>query len=178
MDARRLVEQVLTGATPAQVLAEGQLTAQHVGPSPLKYTRGGRIERIVLRDSDAPPPHKHDTYFAEKTKLNWYGVSGRRLKKGRPETIPGSGPMDVGFLDYHMMSATQVYVDYVKTRRDYTRMGVMSKLLDALFAVNPAATLFHFGKVMSPHVWRYMDKRKAMRASDPSQPEVIGGRDF
>ena len=162
-----------------EVLSEG--ITFHELDSPLKYQRSRNVKRLAYCDSSVTePPSGRDAYFKEYQEMEYYGSSGRRLKKPRKgELIPGvSNVCIIGFLDYHLWGETDDgkpmwYIDYMKTRGDSTGQGVASKLMDEFFSryAEPGGTV-HFGKMMRKEIGHLKDKM----AKKYPDVEVIGAK--
>lgn len=153
------------------------LFVEHIERSPLEYHRSGSVRRISLIDPSAPPPPKHDIYFAETQRNIYTGKTGRRLKKPRVEITPGAGPNVVAFVDYHDYSYdgdwSSLYVDYMKVRSDYKGQGLSRRLIAELLAAYPDSKRIHFGKMMHPAVGKIHDELKASGKYD-----IMGHRDY
>ena len=120
--------------------------------SPLVYQRAQNIQRISLVDDDVTDFKKGDVYFAATKKYNHYGSSGRRLKNPQVEDVPGSAPGTVAFLDYHVLPAGTVYIDYMKTRSDMRGQGHARKLVDELLQKFGRDVTYDFGHIMNPSI--------------------------
>ena len=145
----------------------------HELDSPLTYYRAGNVKRLALCDTSVKDRHlrpdgkpQSDAYFNEKQEWEYYGTSGRRLKKPRKgQMVPGvSDACVIGFLDYHKEyeksgGGTSWYIDYMKTRGDKGGEGTASRLIDEFFTrvASPGDTV-HFGKMMSPKIGHLKDK--------------------
>ena len=146
--------------------------------SPLKYARASNIIRIALCDtSETEPAEKRDTYFTPQQEWEYYGRSGRRLKKPRKGDIT-AGVSDVcvvGFLDYHKKDENYYYIDYLKTRADRRGRKFASMLIGEFFErfAGPGVTI-HFGKMMRKEVG-YLKDKMAEKYPDTS---VIGAKNF
>lgn len=153
----------------------------HELDSPLVYHRSGDVKRLAYCDSSVTePPSGRDAYFKEYQEWEYYGRSGRRLKKPRKgQLIPGvSNVCVIGFLDYHHEGKTSDgkdmwYIDYMKTRGDSAGQGVASKLMDEFFSryVEPGG-MVHFGKMMRKEIGHLKDKM----AKKYPDVEVIGAK--
>ena len=80
----------------------------HELDSPLAYSRASNVKRLALCDTSVKDRHltpsgkpQRDTYFNDQDDWEYYGRSGRRLKKPRKAgIIPGvSDACVIGFLD-------------------------------------------------------------------------------
>ena len=141
--------------------------------SPLTYNRATNVKRLALCDMSVEEPNlspsgrpMSDAYFNEKQEWDYYGRSGRRLKKPRKgQIVPGvSDVCVIGFLDYHHYGKTQEgvdtwYIDYMKTRGDKGGQGIASKLIDEFFKryAKPGG-MIHFGKMMRKEIGHLKDK--------------------
>ena len=162
-----------------EVLSEG--ITFHELDSPLKYQRSSNVKRLAYCDSSVTePPSGRDAYFKEYQEMEYYGSSGRRLKKPRKgELIPGvSNVCIIGFVDFHHYGKTSEgvdmwYIDYMKTRGDKRGQGTASKLLDEFFKryAKPGG-MIHFGKMMQPEIGYLKDKL----AKQYPDVEVIGAK--
>jgi len=146
--------------------------------SPLTYTRAPNVKRVALCDtSETDPAEKGDAYFTPKQEWEYYGRSGRRLKKPKKgEMTPGvSDVCVVGFLDYHMKADNYYYIDYLKTRQDRRGRKFASMLIDEFFErfAGPDVTI-HFGKMMRKEIG-YLKDKMAEKYPDTS---VIGAKNF
>jgi len=145
----------------------------HELDSPLSYNRASNVKRLALCDTSVKDRHltpsgepQRDTYFNDQQDWEYYGRSGRRLKKPRPAgIIPGvSDACVIGFLDYHKEyeksdGGTSWYIDYMKTRGDKGGEGTASKLVDEFFTrVASSGDTVHFGKMMNPKIGHLKDK--------------------
>lgn len=129
---------------------------------PLDYGVGLPVRRMALVDSSAPPAPDGETYFSET--LQRSTPDGRRLK--RPKKVPGAGPRVVAFADWSL-TPDWLTIHYVATRRDQRGRGHMTSLLDDLIARHGhEAQFLNFGLVVSPSVWRYVEKLKLRREWD------------
>ena len=134
--------------------------------SPLTYQRAGKIKRLALCDTsiEEPSPYKRDAYFNPEQEWEYYGRSGRRLKKPRKgQMVPGvSDACVIGFLDFHNYAPHKDnfwYIDYMKTRGDKGDQKVASRLIDEFFRryAKPGGYI-HFGKMMQPQIGHLKDK--------------------
>jgi hypothetical protein len=151
--------------------------------SPLTYARASDVKRLAYCDTEVEQPGgKRDRYFSEFQEMEYYGSSGRRLKRPKPgKIVPGvSDNCVIGFLDFHKFGTTKEgapmwYIDYMKIRGDKRRQGVASKLMDEFFRrhVKPGS-IVHFGKIMRKEVGHLKDKM----AKKYPDVEVIGARNY
>ena len=152
--------------------------------SPLRYNRASNVKRLALCDISIKEPNlspsgrpRSDAYFNEKQEWEYYGSSGRRLKKPRKgEIIPGvSDVCIIGFLDFHKYGENGWYIDYMKTRGDKGGQKVASRLVDEFFKryAKPDG-LIHFGKMMRQEIGYLKDK---MEKQYPDV-EVIGAKNW
>ena len=141
--------------------------------SPLVYNRASNVKRLALCDTSVEEPNlspsgrpMSDAYFNEKQEWDYFGRSGRRLKKPRKRRItPGvSDVCVIGFLDFHHYGKSKDgvdswYIDYMKTRGDKMNQKVASRLMDEFFKryANPGG-MIHFGKMMRQEVGHLKDK--------------------
>ena len=161
----------------------------HELDSPLTYHRASNVKRLALCDTSVKDRHlrpdgtpQRDAYFNDYQEWEYYGRSGRRLKKPRKgQMVPGvSDVCVIGFLDYHKEyeksdGGTSWYIDYMKTRGDKGGQGTASKLVDEFFTrIASDGDTVHFGKMMSPSIGHLKDK---MAKQYPSM-EVIGARNY
>ena len=158
-----------------KVLTEG--ITYHELDSPLKYSRARNVKRLAYCDSSVTePPSGRDAYFKEYQEMEYYGRSGRRLKKPRRgDLIPGvSNVCIIGFLDFHR-DGNGWYIDYLKTRGDHRGHGVASMLVDEFFKryAVPGETI-HFGKMMREEIGHLKDKM----AKEYPDVTVIGARNY
>ena len=145
----------------------------HEVDSPLVYNRASNVKRLALCDTSVEDRHlrtdgkpQRDTYFNDQDEWEYYGRSGRRLKKPRKAgIIPGvADACVIGFLDYHKEyeksgGGTSWYIDYMKTRGDKGGEGTASKLVDEFFSsVAADGDTVHFGKMMNPKIGHLKDK--------------------
>ena len=149
--------------------------------SPLVYHRAGNVKRIALRDSSVEePPGRGEFGFADQYSYR-NPRTGRTTKKKHLES-PGAGDDTIiGFLDYHTKGITRDgnpywYIDYMKTRGDFEKQGVATRLVDEFIqrhAPDPGSVV-HFGKIMNPWMYGIMEKMKE------KYPEhtIIGGKNF
>tara|TARA_B100000674_G_C37979106_1_gene981014 strand:+ start:6609 stop:8648 length:2040 start_codon:yes stop_codon:yes gene_type:complete len=159
----------------------------HELDSPLSYNRASNVKRLALCDTSVKDRHltpsgkpQRDTYFNDQQDWEYYGRSGRRLKKPRPAgIIPGvADACVIGFLDYHKEyeksdGGTSWYIDYMKTRGDKGGTGTASKLVDEFFTrVASSGDTVNFGKMMNPKIGHLKDK---MAKKYPDM-EVIGNK--
>jgi len=152
--------------------------------SPLRYNRSGNVKRLALCDTSVEEPNatKRDAYFNPEQEWEYYGRSGRRLKKPRKgQMVPGvSDACVIGFLDFHHYGKTSEgidmwYIDYMKTRGDKGGQGTASKLIDEFFKrYAPPGGYIHFGKMMQPQIGHLKDK---MEKQYPDVT-VIGAKNF
>ena len=141
--------------------------------SPLKYSRASDIKRIALCDTSVKEPHmgptgkpKIDAYFNQRQEMEYYGASGRRLKKPRKgQLVPGvSDACVIGFLDYHKEGVSSGgsdmwYIDYMKTRGDKGGQGIASMLIDEFYnTVAKPGDNVSFGKMMRKEIGHLKDK--------------------
>jgi len=141
--------------------------------SPLTYNRARNVKRIALCDTSVEEPHmgptgkpQRDAYFNQRQEMEYYGTSGRRLKKPRKgKLVPGvSDACVIGFLDYHSKGesgggAEMWYIDYMKTRGDKGGQGTASKLIDEFYnTVAKPGDHVHFGKMMRKEIGHLKDK--------------------
>ena len=133
--------------------------------SPLTYNRAGNVKRIALRDSSVEEPlDKYDTYFGDQ-----------------PDSAGVGDDTIIGFLDYHTKGTTSAgnpywYIDYMKTRGDFEKQGVATRLVDEFIqrhAPDPGSVV-HFGKIMNPQMWHIKEK---MAEKYPDH-QIIGGKGF
>ena len=152
-----------------------ELRIEHQGKSPLHYDRTATVQRLGLVDPEANEPNPRDygmTYFAETQRRVFYGTTGRKLKTPRFEKIPGAAPGTVAFVDYHKLGSNRIYVDYAKTRPDYSGRGYIRTLLEGMLQSFPEVTSWHFGKIMAPAIGKIHDDWKARGIP------VAGHKDF
>ena len=152
--------------------------------SPLIYNRASNVKRLALCDTsvedrnlrpDGKP--QRDTYFNEFQEWEYYGRSGRRLKKPKPgPMIPGvSDACIIGFLDFHKYGDDGWYIDYMKTRGDKGGQGTASKLVDEFFKrYAEPGILIHFGKMMNPKIGHLKDKM----VKEYPDTKVIGAKNY
>jgi hypothetical protein len=141
--------------------------------SPLTYNRSRNIKRLALCDTSVDEPNlgptgkpQRDQYFNQRQDMEYYGVSGRRLKKPRKgKLVPGvADACVIGFLDYHRYGTTDEgvdmwYIDYMKTRGDKGGQGTASKLIDEFYkTIAKSGGMVHFGKMMHPSIGHLKDK--------------------
>jgi hypothetical protein len=150
-------------------------------PVPLDYARWPKeqMTRYAVVDHSAPLPNRlerpdgsvvGDTYFTETRELVRRGASGQMLKKPRINVTPGAEPGTVSFADTHPWGDDGTYIDYMKTRADQRSLGHAGALVDHIAQQYPGA--IHFGRVMSPSVWKMMEGLEAQGR------QVHGHRDF
>jgi len=136
--------------------------------SPLTYNRARNVKRLALCDTSVEEPNMssagkpmRDAYFNEYQEWDYYGTSGRRLKKPRKgQMVPGvSDVCVIGFLDFHEYGEDGWYIDYMKTRGDKAGQGTASKLIDEFFKryAKPGG-MIHFGKMMRKEIGHLKDK--------------------
>jgi len=136
--------------------------------SPLTYSRARNVKRLALCDTSVEEPNMapsgkpmRDAYFNEYQEWDYYGTSGRRLKKPRKgQMVPGvSDVCVIGFLDFHEYGENGWYIDYMKTRGDKGGQGTASKLIDEFFKryAKPGG-MIHFGKMMRKEIGHLKDK--------------------
>ncbi len=110
--------------------------------SPLEYNTDYPVRRISITEPNAPEPRETETYFASQ------------------EDLPGASKDVVAFIDYFLVGSDYLYINYMKTRSDYTRQGLMRKLIDYLYDKYSSIDYFDWGKIMSEHVWKlYLERR-------------------
>ena len=147
--------------------------------SPLRYNKSGNVKRLALCDTSVEEPNatKRDAYFNPEQEWEYYGRSGRRLKKPRKgQMVPGvSDNCVIGFLDYHEYGENGWYIDYMKTRGDKAGQGTASRLIDEFFKryAKPGG-MIHFGKMMRKEIGHLKDK---MEKQYPDV-NVIGAKNF
>tara|TARA_B100000131_G_scaffold308639_1_gene338218 strand:+ start:1206 stop:1742 length:537 start_codon:yes stop_codon:yes gene_type:complete len=157
--------------------------------SPLTYSRAINVKRLALCDTSVKEPNVsstgrpvRDAYFNEYQEWDYYGRSGRRLKKPRKgQMVPGvSDACVIGFLDFHHYGKNSDgvdswYIDYMKTRGDKGGQGTASKLIDEFFKryAKPGG-MIHFGKMMRKEIGHLKDK---MEKQYPDV-KVIGAVNF
>lgn len=152
--------------------------------SPLTYSRASGVKRLALCDTSIEEPNMspsgkpmRDAYFNEYQEWDYYGASGRRLKKARKgQMVPGvSDNCVIGFLDFHKYGDNGWYIDYMKTRGDKGGQGTASKLVDEFFKryAKPGG-MVHFGKMMRQEIGHLKDK---MEKQYPDV-SVIGAKNF
>jgi len=152
--------------------------------SPLTYNRASGIKRLALCDTSVKDPASgRDAYFNPEQEWDYYGRSGRRLKKPRKgQMVPGvSDVCVIGFLDYHSQGKTSDgkemwYIDYMKTRGDKGGQKVASRLMDEFFSryASEPGSYVHFGKMMRQEIGHLKDKM-AKKYPDST---VIGAVNF
>ena len=96
--------------------------------SPLTYRSGGPRERLQLVEQQVPAPARKYAYFQPMT-----SGSGR----SRQET-PGADPGVVAFVDFVIQKDGGIVIDYMATRDDLRRRGYARRLVEALYALQPA----------------------------------------
>lgn len=138
--------------------------------SPLTYSRSSNVKRLALCDTEVDQPGgRRDRYFTEFQDMEYYGSSGRRLKRPRKgKIVPGvSDVCVVGFLDFHKYGtgddgAPMWYIDYMKVRGDKQGQRVASKLMDEFFRrYATSGSYVHFGKMMRKEIGHLKDKMAA-----------------
>lgn len=135
------VERLMNGDDSMERVAARHLFAggyvQEVGPSPLKYRNGGRVLRLLLTDTSAPPrPPGKDSYFGDLD------------------------PHAVAFLDFHALGQDGWYIDYMNTRRDVRGQKHARMLVEAFYEryVKPGQEV-NWGQMMEASVgtlWKSM----------------------
>lgn len=149
-------------------------------PSPLIYPRAGNVQRFALYDPDfvTIPFEVHDAYFAPTQHKVWTSAAtGRRLKNPRIEHTPGSRPGTLAWIDWHLLGPDALYINFMKTRRDWHRQGIARGLVDEFYThmvEGRGIKLIHWGKVVHPGAWRLYE---TMRARYPNV-QHLGHRDF
>ena len=149
--------------------------------SPLTYHRAGNVKRLALCDTSIEEPNSaRDAYFNEYQEWDYYGRSGRRLKKPRKgQMVPGvSDVCVIGFLDFHNYAPHKDgfwYIDYMKTRGDKGGQKVASQLVDEFFKrYGKPGGMIHFGKMMRAEIGHLKDKM----AEKYPDVTVIGAKNF
>lgn len=137
------------------------LVIADLGRSPLEYHRSGDVRRLAVVDPASGPAPAGDYYFAAVPRNIYTGKNGRRLKRPRVEMTPGAADGTVAFLDYHEYGPHGIYIDYMKTRRDYQRRGLARRLVEDLIARHPGVKWVHFGKLMNPTMGKIFDETVA-----------------
>lgn len=134
--------------------------------SPLEYFRHPYVRRLSLVDPDSPEFKKGDVYFAQTQKYDFYGPSGRKLKKPKVSPVPGAEPGTLAWLDYHWTSqdGEHLYIDFIKTRQDMRGMGYARQLVEELIKRHPQAEYIDFGKMMNPGIGKIYNDVKAKYA--------------
>jgi GNAT superfamily N-acetyltransferase len=149
-------------------LTPGDFDIVDQGLSPLHYHRASTVHRVGAVNDRVEHPERTFKYRSVDSVADqdyWsshvtvgVGRNGRRLKS--PQRLPNPSapqPGTAAFVDYHMIGDDRVYIDYANTATDYRGLGLASKLIDDIAAKHPDATI-DFGKVMSPNMWRVLER--------------------
>lgn len=109
------------------------------------------MQRFSVVDPAAGDPLAGDTYFAPTSyRESVSPVTGRRYKQPKVIQVPGAEPGVVAFADITPYG-DDVYIDYMRTRRDHRGRGYSGALADHIATKFPG--VIDFGRVMSPTVW-------------------------
>ena len=159
-----------------------QFDVVHQGETPLRYDRGGRIQRFGVVNPDAALPDEPKRAFGTESHIRetdyWNakhiisrGSSGKPLKKPRTFTNPSAAaPGTVGFADVTPTGENDVYINYVTTRPDQRGQGHARRLVEHV--ADQFSGVLHFGKVMNPAIWKMKEDLETRGR------RTLGHRDF
>jgi hypothetical protein len=149
--------------------------------SPLEYRKWYNVERLSVVDPNAGPAPKGDTYFAPTERKNWYGKTGRRLKRPKIEKTPGASENVVGFIDYNINRQNNgIEFAYTKIRKDFRgvyAINILSLLIDELYKRYADAPYIYWGKIMHPAIWKLYQRQRKL-ADRGLVPHTSGGKSF
>jgi hypothetical protein len=167
--------------TADEKVSGDQFAIEHQGETPLRYHRGGAIQRLgATHPSVETQQHvnykyasEHDVpdreYFAQTATVG-------RTKTGRPLKTPktvqnpsAAAPHTAAFLDYEDRGP-DVYIHYANTRRDWGGQGLQSRLVSHLADQFPDKTI-NFGKVMSPKMWGLKERLEGQGRKTQGHPD-------
>lgn len=143
------------------VLIVEAIEFEYVKASPLMYSRGGGVRRLIVIDTDVTTPAKKgDTYFAPEWKT-WSSKTRKPLKK--PKLVdPGiDDPRVVGFMDFHPIDSDSWYIDYMKVRMDQRGRKLARMMVEKFYADNPNMKYVNWGRMMNPSVRHLFDDMKS-----------------
>jgi len=132
---------------------------REMGESPLKYQYGGRVQRIGIFDSSAPPTRS--TYFTTEPfetaksryrQQSWENENSTLKRRPKKEYQEGSGTAEQGlvaFLDYIEYS-DRIFIAFVSVRQDYQGRGFATELVDWVYrrARSTGRKTVDWGKVL------------------------------
>jgi GNAT superfamily N-acetyltransferase len=108
-------------------------------PAPLPHSIAHHGQRFSIFCSDMLEVDPTERYFADRTITRHRDDSGRFFGRPRPYVEKGARPGTLAFLDWHHVTPTAVYIDYLTTRRDVHGRGLARQLVEAFYAKMIAA---------------------------------------
>lgn len=148
-------------------------------PSPLTYDHAASVQRYGILEPELVdlPFEKHDTYFAETSRLVRRGANGRVLKHPRTEITPGARPGTIAWVDWHPLGNGWLHIDFMKVRQDARGGRYGSRLIEGFYhdvVLGQGYRGVHWGRVLHPHAWTLKQRMKQTYA----QIDDAGHRHF
>jgi GNAT superfamily N-acetyltransferase len=151
------------------------------GASPLRYDRAAGVQRFAVVNPEAALPEERKTAFGTPSHVaetNYWDTKfvQKRSQTGKPLKNPrnfdnpsAAAPGTVSFADV-TAHGEDAYIHYMNTRPDQRGQGHASRLVEHIAQQYPGT--IHFGKVMSPSVWRMKERLEEQGR------RTLGHRDF
>lgn len=134
--------------------------------SPLPYNHSARVHRMQIVMPDAGPPRDSDSYFSP---------TATQTVRGKKITLPPADKNVVAFLDWHEDNTygPAVVIDFMKTRQDFSRIGLATTLIDELYATHADKKEIDWGKIMSDYAEKLFHKTKKKFSAPRTRGKLV-----
>lgn len=177
-DPQRVIRRTSKRRTSRRVRPNVKSFVEEV--SPLDYSEvglpAGMVRRISLIDTEAPAP-AHSYYTFQRTeRTRKYGRGGRELKRPVVEVTPGATENTVAYIDFVPWSDGGLRISFMAVRDDLRGHKLGRDLLYHFIdkAEREGAPWVHFGKIMSPRVWKMYEDLRALSESGALKLKISG----